>query len=567
MIRPFLSFKCFMFFMFATSLSNVHAQYVINGTGQQLSCNCYRLTEAQNDQAGSVWNENMISLEDPFDFTFDVYLGDQPQGADGIAFVLQPISTAAGTTGGGMGYAGIIPSVAVEVDTYKNDWDPTFDHLAVQVNGDVNHTTANNLAGPELALVSGGDLEDGEWHLMRVTWDPITQTLDTYMDGSLRISYQGDIVADHLNDDPQVFWGFTGSTGGFNNRQEFCLAIIPGLESNTNEICAGDSVVFDDDSYSALGSVVEWSWDFGNGQTTDAQTPGAVAFQNAGTYTVVQTILDAAGCDASDSLQVVVNPNPQADFQATAVCDGEETDLLDQSELEDGDIVSWDWTLEDGETATGSTVTTTFIEAGLYDVSLLVTSSEGCTDSVTQEVEVYSDPEADFQFETNGFDASFTTAIEAGEQAVWSLPGLDTVLEGTSPVQFTFPDSGYYDVQLLVVNENGCADSVTYEVYIEGIPEYRVPNVFTPDGDGINDRFQPETYAMVEAELKVFSRWGRSLYTYSGPVQDDLLWGWDGTASGGPPAADGTYYYVLSLRGTDGNLYGEQGTVTLLKAK
>jgi hypothetical protein len=81
----------FLMLFIANGLFNqANAQYVLNGNAIQLSCNCYRLTEAVNAQAGSVWNSNMISLNDPFDFTFDVYLGtNNGNGADGIAFLLQ----------------------------------------------------------------------------------------------------------------------------------------------------------------------------------------------------------------------------------------------------------------------------------------------------------------------------------------------------------------------------------------------------------------------------------------------------------------------------------------------
>ena len=68
------------------------AQYTVNGNALRLSCNEYRLTNAQTAQTGSVWNNIKINLTQSFDFNFDVKLGDSDSpGADGIAFVLQPI--------------------------------------------------------------------------------------------------------------------------------------------------------------------------------------------------------------------------------------------------------------------------------------------------------------------------------------------------------------------------------------------------------------------------------------------------------------------------------------------
>ncbi|MDP6908344.1 MAG: PKD domain-containing protein, partial [Flavobacteriales bacterium] len=508
----------------------VFGQYVVNGHAVQLSCNCYRLTEAVNGQGGSVWNSNMISLNDPFDFTFDVYLGDQPGGADGIAFVLQPLSTAEGTTGGGIGYFGIDPSVAIEVDTYKNNWDPVEDHMAIQVNGDNDHTTINNLAGPEIALVSGANIEDGQTHVMRVSWDPISMTLNAYMDGSLRVSYTGDIVTDYLASDPMVFWGFTGSTGGLNNVHEFCLSIIPGLTASMFDICEGEEVFFDDDSYSALGDVVSWDWDFNNGTTSTDQTPGAITFNEAGTYTVVQTIVDAAGCDASDSLEITVYPNPIADFIPAEVCEGAATEFTDQSSVSSGLISNWDWDFGDGSSDNGNIVSNIYTVAGTYTASLMVTTSNGCVDSTNEEVTVFENPMADTSHEVNSLDVVFNTDLLIGEEAEWIV--LDTSYMGNS-LNYTFPDSGWYDIALIVTNENGCIDTLEYSIYVEGIPEYEMPNVFTPNGDDLNERFQPFTYGMIEASMKIFNRWGRRVFEYEGDIPPVDVWGWDGTINGG----------------------------------
>ena len=70
---------------------------------------------------------------------------------------------------------------------------------------------------------------------------------------------------------------------------------------------------------------------------------------------------------------------------------------------------------------------------------------------------------------------------------------------------------------------------------------------------------------MVEANMQVFNRWGRPVFTYEGAIPPTQLWGWDGTINGGAKAAAGTYYYILDLKGTDGNNYPEQGNVTLIR--
>ncbi|MGB0916284.1 MAG: lectin-like domain-containing protein [Flavobacteriales bacterium] len=548
------------------SHSSAFAQ-AVNGTAEQLSCNCFRLTEAIVNESGSVWNNAQIDLSNPFDFTFDVYLGDIPGGADGIAFVLQPVSTLVGSTGGGMGYEGISPSIAMTIDTYNNGplhSDMVNDHVSIMANGSIDHSSLDNLAGPVEALAASPNIEDGLEHLMRVSWDPVGMVINFYMDGDLRTTYTGDIITDIFGGNPNVFWGFTGSTGGLFNRQEFCFAIIPGgLETSDSEVCQGESIEFIDDSYSALGDVIGWDWDFGNGQVSEASMPGEISFPNPGNFTVTQTIEDVEGCTATATLDVVVNPNPVANFTSTEVCEGEETDFMDQSSVSPGSVSDWEWDFGNGETDAGSNVSTTYNEAGTYMVSLDIATAAGCIDSTEAEVTVYTNPVASGEGESVSLDAVFTTDLLPLEEAEWLIN--DTVFTNLDMVNYTFPDSGWYDITLSVMNENGCVDDTTFQIYIEGVPEYQVGNVFTPNGDDLNERFQPYTFAMVEASMKVFNRWGRPVYNYDGAIPPVELWGWDGTINGGAKAAEGTYYYVLALKGTDGNNFSEQGTVTLVR--
>ena len=557
-----------MFFLLFAIPFGGNGQAII-GSAQQLSCNCYKLTDEANYQAGAVWNSAQINLTQSFDYTFDVNLGEVQSilGGDGMAFVLQPINTNQYNSGGGLGYLNISPSIAVQLDTYDNQSahdDIPQDHVAIMANGSVDHGSINNLAGPEIALVSGNDLEDGEWHLMRVTWDATATTMTVYIDGSLRTSYNGDIVNDVFSGDPMVFWGFTGSTGDAVNQQEFCFSIIPGVANLvTDEVCAGDSLEFEDDSFSALGDVVEWEWDFNNGHTSVEENPGYVQFTDPGNYTIQQTVTDAEGCDATESIDITVNPNPTADFSATETCEGAEMSLSDESTVSSGSVTDWEWDFGNGQTDFGNNVSVTYPNAGLYEVTLNVATSSGCMDSITAPVTVFENPVAEGTFESTSLDAVFTTELDAGDDAFWIIQ--DTAFTTDGMLNYSFPDSGWYDVALVVINGNGCEDTAFYSIYIDALPEYEIPNVFTPNGDDINERFQPETFAITEAVLKVFNRWGRPVFSYEGAVPAVDSWGWDGTINGGARAASGTYYYLLDLKGVNGDNFSEKGTVTLVR--
>ena len=77
--------------------------------------------------------------------------------------------------------------------------------------------------------------------------------------------------------------------------------------------------------------------------------------------------------------------------------------------------------------------------------------------------------------------------------------------------------------------------------------DLRVPNVFTPNGDGLNDEFRVQYRSIIEFHCWVYNRWGKLVYEWTDPAK-----GWDGTING-RPAAEGAYFYVIRARGSDAN--------------
>lgn len=271
--------------------------YVNNGNSSHLGNGDYRLTPNAGGQFGSVWYQNKMDLSSDFNLEFDVYLGNNDGGADGMAFVLQPLSTGEGTGGGGIGYLGISPSLAVEFDTYQNGdrSDPSADHLSLQSNGVINHYTANNLQGP----VSVSNLENGQWHSVNITWNSQTNNFRLDLDGVNRINYTGDVVNNIFNGNPGVYWGWTAATGGATNEQrvrinslifteEFAIASSQVVDASCPANADGSINI--EMSYESPCTTYAWS----NGATTQdisGLLPGeySVTVSNPGQADVVQT--------------------------------------------------------------------------------------------------------------------------------------------------------------------------------------------------------------------------------------------------------------------------------------
>ena len=90
------------------------------------------------------------------------------------------------------------------------------------------------------------------------------------------------------------------------------------------------------------------------------------------------------------------------------------------------------------------------------------------------------------------------------------------------------PDTGSHSFSMLVVNDYGCRDSSSETVFIKPDPTHFMPNSFSPDGDGVNDRFRiyfdkrPEVFW-----VRIYNRWGQLIYFSTDPDE-----GWDGTFKG-----------------------------------
>lgn len=189
------------------------------------------LTPNNNNRRGSAF----LNAQFPFSATTSFYtffrfrISPNAGGADGMAFVIQSgAANVIGSGGGGLGYAGIGQSVAVEFDTFANGSDPNGNHIAVLLQGD----TGTHIAAvaPAFSLVS--DQERFAW----VDYDGPTKLLQVYLANSIEkpagplISTVVDLGL-HLG--PFVRAGFTGATGGQSHQH----AVLEWHVSNSGFPC------------------------------------------------------------------------------------------------------------------------------------------------------------------------------------------------------------------------------------------------------------------------------------------------------------------------------------------
>lgn len=243
-------------------IQSLHGQtYFLNGNAVAIGNDCYQLTSATFTQSGTVWYADQIDLEEPFNLEFLMNFGElDGGGADGICFVLQTVGTSAiGIDGGGLGYLNFGTSLGIEFDTYQNtdSGDLFEDHIAIQINGNINHASPNNIAGPVVADANDPNIEDAEDHVVRISWNPATQTIDVYFDCVFRLSGTIDLINEIFGGNNEVYWGFTAATGGAYNNQTVCLQENILTQSEETTICTGASITLN--AGASIDNTYTWS--------------------------------------------------------------------------------------------------------------------------------------------------------------------------------------------------------------------------------------------------------------------------------------------------------------------
>lgn len=198
---------------------------LIRSAGNKVPQKILRLTPGGYRQSGSAWSTTKLDVTRSFESKFKVYLHHFRPGADGIAFVVQTAGPRAlGGWGGGIGYRGIEPSLAVEFDIYQNPYDPSGNHLAVVLGGNPDYQ--DSVIESPIALY-------GKPFNARVVYDAGQHLLQVYVKAlsagsreSLVLEQEIDL-ARHVGGDA-AWVGFTGSTGTGLSKQDIYSWTVQG---------------------------------------------------------------------------------------------------------------------------------------------------------------------------------------------------------------------------------------------------------------------------------------------------------------------------------------------------
>ena len=312
-------------------------------------------------------------------------------------------------------------------------------------------------------------------------------------------------------------------------------------------------------------SELTYSWDFGD-PGSGAANQSAIAdpahtYTTLGPFNVKLTATTQAGCVHDTTIVLnTLHPEPKGAFitNPDEVCVGSPIQFTNTSDPADGTLQSLAWDMGDGNTRNTASFSYTYGRTGSYTVSLTITNSFGCKSSVaTKVISINPYPVVNAGPSRVVLEGGFIT-INATASNANGLTYLWTPATGLNdPTLLTPVASPAQDTRYLlrVTSDKGCSD--TSSVFVKVLFKPVVPNTFTPNGDGINDKWDIlyiDSYP--GSVIEVYTATGQPVFRsvgYNIP--------WDGTNKG-KSLPSGTYYYVIDPKNGRAKI---AGYVTILR--
>lgn len=313
----------------------------------------------------------------------------------------------------------------------------------------------------DLSTVSAGDFAEWSWDFGDGGTSVLQNPVYTYQDTGV---FDVTLIAT------------TDSTCRDTITQSVTVHPSPVAGFFTDTVCAQLPMTFTDTSTTPSGTIVSWSWYFGNGGVSGNQNTTNV-YGLGGQYTASLTVETDLGCVDTMSQTVIVYPKPNANFLTYAACLNDTNNFIDQSTVATGSqVVGWDWDFDDNSgTSTDQSPWYIFGNSGIYDVQLIAETDNGCLDTAINPTQVFDLPIADFTFSNEClYDAAIfqnTSSIPAGSITtyMWDF-GDGDVANVQQPVGQLYDTAGFYDVQLITISNNGCLDTIVQTIEMYPIP-------------------------------------------------------------------------------------------------
>lgn len=433
----------------------------------------------------------------------------------------------------------------------------TYTITGTDVNGCVNSTVASvtvnslpNVSATSATICAGNSATLNASGAVSYAWAPA---------GSLSSGTGSPVLASPASSTTYTVVG-TDANGCYNaGTCTVTINPLPSISVNSASICNGSAT-----SLNAAGANT-YAWSPAAGLSGTSGSTVSASPTSTATYIVTGT--DINGCANADTAVVTVNPLPVLNVgpALTTGC-APLCVVFTNSTTATG---ACNWSMGDGSTSNNCLPAYCYTVQGTYNAVLTLTDGNGCVGTDSATIVVYPVPDADFTFSPqpasvfepniNFYDNSSGAVINNWS---WNFGDAQNSTSSDQNPGFTYPDAGDYSVQLTVVSNYGCVDSITKTVVIEPMYSLYVPNAFSPNFDGTNDVFMAKGEGVKDFKIYIFDRWGNLVY-YS----DDMNKGWDGRfkGKGDEILQEDVYVWKIEARNIKNETKLLKGTVSLLK--
>jgi gliding motility-associated-like protein len=251
-----------------------------------------------------------------------------------------------------------------------------------------------------------------------------------------------------------------------------------------NNVCSNDTVNFIDQSYSSNGNIVGWHWDFDDGTGfSNLQNPNYLyaPVSVITTFNPVLIVTDNNGCTDTISNPITIFPQPIADFTADTVCSGNNTHFTDISSPVVGTITSWQWDFGDGSTSNLQNPQHLYNSVNSitsFNVSLIITNSYGCKDSIYKPVIVNPLPHPHFVANTAcSGDLTIFTDLSYSNGGIitqwqWNFGDGFGTSNNQNPSYTYSPvyNPTNFNVTLNITDINGCTNDTSLSIVVNPLP-------------------------------------------------------------------------------------------------
>ncbi|MFY9310958.1 MAG: PKD domain-containing protein, partial [Bacteroidia bacterium] len=240
-------------------------------------------------------------------------------------------------------------------------------------------------------------------------------------------------------------------------------------------VCHGNIASFTDGStIPNTDTIQSWSWNFADGSPLlNQQTvTGGHLYAAAGTYNVSLITTSTFGCKDTITKTLFVRPKPVANFGSSKVCNGTATIFSDSSTTSAGSINAWGWDFADGGTNITQNPSHLYANAGIHNVTLIAQNTFACADTITNPVQVYFNPVANFTTQDVCLndsvfftDSSYVDNSASVSTYLWVFGDGTPTSNIKNPAHF-YTSEGTYNVTLLSTTNQNCSNAANKTVHV-----------------------------------------------------------------------------------------------------